>query len=152
MENTKGDSVKYYCLYKSRVRLLQLVSDGSALVRLTFVDDEDIASVTEHAEQSEVYPFQQTVEQLDQYFQGVRGEALKTASSGAALGASLSPTHYTAPCPTKPYVAMASFCHQSSRAERRWVQPPDAENGGGVGGSRCAIAVIRPDKPLAPAG
>ena len=83
---------------------------------------------------------------------GVRGEALKTASSGAALGASLSPTHYTAPCPTKPYVAMASFCHQSSRAERRWVQPPDAENGGGVGGSRCAIAVIRPDKPLAPAG
>ena len=50
--------MKYYCLYESPVGLLQLVSDGSALVRLTFVDDEDIASVTEHAEQSEVYPFQ----------------------------------------------------------------------------------------------
>jgi methylated-DNA-[protein]-cysteine S-methyltransferase len=70
MENTKGDPVKYYCLYKSPVGLLQLVSDGSALVGLTFIDDENFASLTEHTEQKEVYPFQQTVEQLDQYFQG----------------------------------------------------------------------------------
>src|ERR1700751_2832188 len=70
MENTKGDPMKYYSLYRSPVGLLQLVSDGSALVGLTFIDDENIASVTEHAEQREVSPFQQTVEQLDQYFQG----------------------------------------------------------------------------------
>jgi len=70
MENTKGGPVKYYCLYKSPVGLLQLVSDGSALVGLTFIDNENIASLTEHTEQREVYPFQQTVEQLDQYFQG----------------------------------------------------------------------------------
>ena len=62
--------MKYYCLYKSPVGLLQLVSDGSALVGLTFIDNENIASLTEHTEQREVYPFQQTVEQLDQYFQG----------------------------------------------------------------------------------
>jgi len=62
--------MKYYCLYRSPVGLLQLVSNGSALVGLTFIDDENIASVTEHAEQREVSPFQQTVEQLDQYFQG----------------------------------------------------------------------------------
>ena len=62
--------MKYYCLYKSPVGLLQLVSDGSALVGLTFIDNENIASLTEHTEQREVYPLQQTVEQLDQYFQG----------------------------------------------------------------------------------
>jgi methylated-DNA-[protein]-cysteine S-methyltransferase len=70
MENTKGGPVKYYCLYRSSVGLLQLVSDGSALVGLIFIDDENIASLTGHTEQREVYPFQQTVEQLDQYFQG----------------------------------------------------------------------------------
>ena len=62
--------MKYYCLYKSPVGLLQLISDGSALVGLIFIDDENIASLTGHTEQREVYPFQQTVEQLDQYFQG----------------------------------------------------------------------------------
>ena len=61
--------MKYYCLYKSPVGLLQLVSDGSALIGLTFIDDENIASLTEKTEQREVYPFQQTVQQLDQYFQ-----------------------------------------------------------------------------------
>ena len=62
--------MKYYFLYKSPVGLLQLVSDGSALVGLTFIDNENIASHTQNTEQREVYPFQQTVEQLDQYFRG----------------------------------------------------------------------------------
>jgi methylated-DNA-[protein]-cysteine S-methyltransferase len=70
MENTKGDPVKSYCLYKTPIGLLQLVSDGSALVGLTFIDNENIASHTRNAEQKEVFPFQQTVEQLDQYFRG----------------------------------------------------------------------------------
>jgi len=70
MENTKGDPVKYYFLFKSPVGLLQLVSDGSALVGLTFIDNENIASHTQNTEQKEVYPFQQTVKQLDQYFRG----------------------------------------------------------------------------------
>ena len=62
--------MKYYCLYKSPVGLLQLVSDGSALVGLTFIDNENIASFREHTEEREVYPFPQTAQQLDRYFQG----------------------------------------------------------------------------------
>ena len=59
--------MKYYCLYESPVGLLQLVSDGSALVGVIFADHKNNASLTE---QREVHPFQQTGEQLDQYFQG----------------------------------------------------------------------------------
>ena len=62
--------MKYYFLYKSPVGLLQLVSDGSALIGLTFINNENIASHTQNTEQREVYPFQQTVQQLDQYFRG----------------------------------------------------------------------------------
>jgi methylated-DNA-[protein]-cysteine S-methyltransferase len=67
MENTKGDPMKYYCLYKSPIGLLQLVSEGAALIGLTFVDDEHVASPEQRRE---VHPLQQTVEQLDRYFQG----------------------------------------------------------------------------------
>ena len=59
--------MKYYCLYESPVGLLQLVSDGSALVGVIFADHKNNASPTK---QREVHPFQRTVEQLDQYFQG----------------------------------------------------------------------------------
>jgi methylated-DNA-[protein]-cysteine S-methyltransferase len=67
MEITKGNPVKYYYLYKSPIGLLQLVSEDSALVGLTFIDKKNVASLKE---QREVYPLQQTVEQLDRYFQG----------------------------------------------------------------------------------
>src|SRR5262249_19689961 len=67
MENANRDSMKYHCLYESPVGLLHLVSDGSALVELTFANDEPLRAFFEERDAD---PFRRTVEQLDQYFQG----------------------------------------------------------------------------------
>jgi len=61
--------MKYHCLYQSPVGLLDLISDGSALTGLNFIEDREIASIEE---QRGMNPFPQTIEQLDQYFQGKR--------------------------------------------------------------------------------
>src|ERR1700736_480498 len=59
--------MRYHRLYKSSVGLLHLVSNGSALIEVTFISDESGFSVVE---EREVYPFQQTEEQFDRYFEG----------------------------------------------------------------------------------
>jgi methylated-DNA-[protein]-cysteine S-methyltransferase len=59
--------MKYHCFYESPIGLLHLVSNGSALVRLAFVDGERVRSLNEERDAD---PFRRTVEQLDQYFQG----------------------------------------------------------------------------------
>ena len=59
--------MRYHSLYKSPIGLLHLVSNGSALIEVTFISDETGSSVVE---EREVDPFQQTVEQFDRYFEG----------------------------------------------------------------------------------
>jgi methylated-DNA-[protein]-cysteine S-methyltransferase len=59
--------MKYYCHYKSPVGILQLVSDGSALIGLHFSNKDCVSSsVTDPA----VTPFPEAVEQLGRYFAG----------------------------------------------------------------------------------
>ena len=99
--------MKYYCLYKSPVGLLQLVSDGSALVGLTFIDDENSASLTEHTEQREVYPFQQTVKELDNIFRGICRTLIfrffcTERNFKFAYGTNFGISHLAKPFPTKP--------------------------------------------------
>jgi methylated-DNA-[protein]-cysteine S-methyltransferase len=67
MENLKEYSMKNHYLYPSPIGLLHLISDGSALVALKFVDDRDVGFLEE---QRSANPFPQTIEQLDHYFQG----------------------------------------------------------------------------------
>jgi methylated-DNA-[protein]-cysteine S-methyltransferase len=59
--------VRYHRFYKSPIGLLHLVSNGSVLVGLTFVNDESVSSLVE---EEGADPFQQTVRELDRYFQG----------------------------------------------------------------------------------
>jgi methylated-DNA-[protein]-cysteine S-methyltransferase len=67
MEINSGYSVRYHCLYQSPIGLLHLVSDGSALIGLTFVDNQTEPSIVDERGAG---PFPQAVEQLDRYFQG----------------------------------------------------------------------------------
>jgi methylated-DNA-[protein]-cysteine S-methyltransferase len=59
--------MKYHSLYESPIGLLHLVSDGSALAGLTFVNEKGVRSFFQERDAD---PFRRTVEQLDQYFQG----------------------------------------------------------------------------------
>ena len=59
--------MKYHYLYQSPVGLLDLASDGSALVALTFINGK---GSTAHASELQIDPLKETVEQLDQYFRG----------------------------------------------------------------------------------
>jgi hypothetical protein len=52
--------VRYHCLYQSPIGLLHLVSDGSALIGLTFVDNQTEPSIVEERGAG---PFPQAVEQ-----------------------------------------------------------------------------------------
>jgi methylated-DNA-[protein]-cysteine S-methyltransferase len=67
MEKAYGDTMRYHRLYKSPVGLLHLVSNGSALIEVTFISKESGSFVVEEREAD---PFQQTVEQFDRYFEG----------------------------------------------------------------------------------
>jgi methylated-DNA-[protein]-cysteine S-methyltransferase len=67
MEKAYGDTMRYHRLYKSPVGFLHLVSNGSALIEVTFISKESGSFVVEEREAD---PFQQTVEQFDRYFEG----------------------------------------------------------------------------------
>ena|SRR3984893_11663178 len=61
----------YYCYYKSPVGILNLVSNGSALIGLHF-SDENCASSS--ATDPVVMPFSKVLEQLNRYFAGLLEE------------------------------------------------------------------------------
>jgi methylated-DNA-[protein]-cysteine S-methyltransferase len=60
--------MKYYCVYDSPVGLLQMVSNGSSLVGLHFRKTRK--STTAFQEDPTASPFPETVEQLEEYFEG----------------------------------------------------------------------------------